>query len=224
MSERILILGGTKEAAALAKQLVDQGHHPVTSLAGRTRDPKPLAGDVRFGGFGGAEKMADWLVENNIEKVIDATHPFATQISANAKLACELASIELETNNRPPWQKTSADIWINCATLEEAVSAIPQNARVFLALGSQHLDDFVHQRSVHFVIRMIDPPAEPLPFKRYDLITGHPASDWEQEKKLLLEHQITHIVCRNSGGSGAYAKIEAARALKIPVIMIEMPA
>jgi precorrin-6A/cobalt-precorrin-6A reductase len=221
-AETILILGGTKEAAALAAELV--AAHPdwriVTSLAGRTKEPKPVAGEVRTGGFGGAEGLAEYLSREHITSLIDATHPFASQISANAKRAAALACIPLETHTRLPWQKQPGDIWLEFTTLEEARDAIPPAARVLLALGSQHLGMFESRADVHYVVRMVDMPQSRLPLPDYELVVGMPG-DAKAETALLQRHRITHIVCRNSGGDGAYAKIVAARRIRRPVIMIQ---
>lgn len=222
-SERILILGGTKEAAELAQKLTDAGVDVITSLAGRTKEPVPVAGETRIGGFGGVEKMAQWISENRITKVIDATHPFARQISKNAKQACRIANVELEHKQRPPWEKEEDDIWIEVATLEEAANTVPPSARVLLALGSQHLSAFSSREDVHFVVRMVDQPESNPDLRNHDLVLGRPSSDWIEEATLLKAQKIDHIVCRNSGGPGAYAKIIAARELAIPVIMIKMP-
>ena len=224
-SEKILILGGTKEAAELAAELTAAGHDVTTSLAGRTAEPEPVAGKVRIGGFSGngktgVEGLADWLAENGFTRLIDATHPFAKRISANAEAAARLTGIAFERRTRTPWQKQPGDTWIETASLEEARDAIPANARILLALGSQHITPFATRPDVHFVIRMVDPPAIPLPFASHELVLGKPSSMVAEEKALLQRHGITHIVCRNSGGSGAYAKIEAARALGLPVIMV----
>ena len=126
-AETVLILGGTKEAAALAAELVAAHPHwrVITSLAGRTKEPKPVAGEVRIGGFGGAEGLADYLRREHITSLIDATHPFARQISANAIRAAELTGIPLETRTRPPWQKQPGDNWLEVASLEAARDAIP---------------------------------------------------------------------------------------------------
>ena len=223
--EKILILGGTKEAAELAAELTAAGHDVTTSLAGRTAEPEPVAGKVRIGGFSGegksgAEGLADWLAENGFTRLIDATHPFAKRISANAEAAARLTGIAFERRTRTPWQKQPGDTWIKTASLEEARDVIPANARVLLALGSQHIEPFVTRSDVHFLIRMVDPPTEPLPFGSHELVLGKPSSEAVEEMALLQRHRITHIVCRNSGGSGAYAKIEAARELGLPVIII----
>ena len=222
-SERILILGGTREAAQLAQTLTDDGVDIITSLAGRTKEPVPVAGETRIGGFGGVDKMARWIIENQITKVIDATHPFARQISKNAEQACRIANIELARRTRPPWEKQDGDNWQLVESLEEAANALPENARVLLALGSQYLSAFSRRSDVHFLVRMVDqPPANP-GLANHHLVLGRPSSDWREEAALLRDHKISHIVCRNSGGTGAYAKVIAARELAIPIIMIKMP-
>ncbi|GAB4348423.1 MAG: cobalt-precorrin-6A reductase [Oricola sp.] len=222
MSETILILGGTKEATELAAELVRE--HPdwrvITSLAGRTREPRPLAGEVRVGGFGGAEGLAGYLRAEGVTRLIDATHPFATRISRNAKQAAQRAGIRLEVRMRPPWRKRDGDNWTEVSSVEEACDAIPAGARVLLALGSQHIAPFAARGDVHFVVRMVDPPEKPLPLPGHELVIGLPGRTAQDEETLLRAHAITHLVCRNSGGEGAYAKIEAARKLGLPVIMI----
>lgn len=222
MTETILILGGTREAADLAAELVRDhpGWRVVTSLAGRTREPKPVAGEVRIGGFGGIEGLAAFLERERVTKLIDATHPFARQISANARAAATLACVPLEVRTRESWQEQPGDNWTEVASLEQARLALPAGARVLLALGSQHIAPFATRADVHFVVRMVDPPETPLPLPNHDLVLGLPGKTADEEAALLTAHRITHIVCRNSGGDGAYAKIEAARRLGLPVIMI----
>jgi precorrin-6A/cobalt-precorrin-6A reductase len=223
-AETILILGGTKEAVALAAELVSA--HPdwrvITSLAGRTKEPKPVAGEVRIGGFGGGQGLADYLRRERITRLIDATHPFALKISANAKHAAALTGIPLETRTRPPWQKQPGDIWLEFTSLEEARDALPPAARVLLALGSQHIAPFAARADVHYVVRMVDPPDQPLALPDHALVIGMPG-DVEAEAALLKRHGITHIVCRNSGGDGAYAKIAAARRISVTVHLIALP-
>jgi precorrin-6A/cobalt-precorrin-6A reductase len=220
-AETVLILGGTKEAAALAAKLV--AAHPdwrvITSLAGRTKEPKPVSGEVRTGGFGGAEGLAEYLRREHITRLIDATHPFASQISDNAKRAAAIAGVPLETRTRPPWQKQPGDIWLEFTTLEAARDAIPPAARVLLALGSQHIAPFAARADVHYVVRMVDPPEKPLNLPDHQLVIGLPGNV-EAEAALLKRHGITHIVCRNSGGAGAYAKVEAARMGAVAVLMV----
>lgn len=221
MGERILILGGTKEAAELATQLLNDGHDVTTSLAGRTKEPKPVEGKTRVGGFGGADGLANWIEENRIDRLIDATHPFAENISKNAQLAAKRTGVTFESKQREPWQQQDGDNWTIVADLEAARDAISQNETVLLALGSQHIKPFAECKNVHFIIRMIDPPLEHLPFTKHTLLFQRPSADWKVEADMLKAHKITQIVCRNSGGTGAYAKIEAARNLGLPVTMIE---
>lgn len=220
-AEKILILGGTAEARALAEDLVRQGHDVTTSLAGRTIDPIVPVGAVRIGGFGGAEGLADYLREERFDRLIDATHPFAHRISENAIKASAISGVPLEQRLRPRWQKQPGDRWKSVSSLDAAADAVPKGAVVFLALGRQYLEAFVGRRDCRFVIRMVDPPEAPLAFADHVLVLGKPASEADQEADLLAAYGVTHLVCRNSGGPAGYAKIIAARRLALPVIMIE---
>ncbi|MBU4531082.1 MAG: cobalt-precorrin-6A reductase [Hoeflea sp.] len=221
-NETILILGGTREATELARDLVsaNPGARIITSLAGRTKEPAPLAGEVRTGGFGGAEGLADYIRANGVTRLIDATHPFARQISLNAVEAARITGVALDIRTRNPWAREPGDDWIEVETLEAARDAIPPRARVLLALGSQHIGVFASREDVHFVVRMIDRPETPLDLHDHALVLGRPGDTAAVEAMLLVAHSITHIVCRNSGGPAAYAKIEAARQLGLPVIMV----
>ncbi len=223
MPDKVLILGGTREAAELAAKLAKEGHDVTTSLAGRTREPKPLAGNVRTGGFGGAQGLAEFLGSEGFSRLIDATHPFARQISANAEKAAAMTGIAFEKHVREPWRKQPGDHWVEVSSLAEARDAIPFGARVLLALGSQHIAEFAARADVHFVVRMVDAPVEPLALPDCELIAALPGKTPGEEAELLRSRNITHIVCRNSGGSGAYAKIEAARDMGLPVIIISRP-
>lgn len=224
-AKKILILGGTKEAAEIASSLFQQGHDVTTSLAGRTKEPKPIDGKTRIGGYSkefvsGAMGLAEYLEDGCFDLLIDATHPFAKQISENANLAAEISGVPLEVKTRKPWVKHREDFWHEVVNLEEACSSIPSGAIVLLALGSQHIALFAQRFDVHFVVRMVDEPREDLPLPKHTLILGKPSLQVCEEKALLEKYQVTHIVCRNSGGSGAYAKIEAARELQIPIIIL----
>ena len=203
----------------MAETLVAQGHNVTISLAGRTREPAPLAGNVRIGGFGGVEGLAAYLSENNIDQLIDMTHPFALQVSKNAKAVALRTGVELIVHKRPQWEKMDGDNWIDVADIPAAITAIPDGATVLLALGSQYIAPFSARPDVHFIVRMVDLPTTTLALAEYQLIAAKPGS-MEQEYALLKEHGITHIICRNSGGKGAYTKIAAARLLGIPVIII----
>ncbi|MGQ2970274.1 MAG: cobalt-precorrin-6A reductase [Allorhizobium sp.] len=219
--QKILILGGTAEARLLAAQLIEEGHSVTTSLAGRTVDPVLPDGEVRIGGFGGADGLAAYLRDEQFDRMIDATHPFARRISENAIKASAISGIPLEQRLRPRWQKQPGDRWKSVATLEAAAEVLPKGATVFLALGRQYLDAFIGRDDCRFVIRMVDPPEAPLGFSDHMLVLGKPASDPDREADLFTAHGITHLICRNSGGPAGYAKIIAARRLSLPVIMIE---
>ncbi len=222
--EKILILGGTAEATELAKKLVENNEVDfITSLAGRTREPKTVPGKMRIGGFGGIEAMANYIRDNNITKIIDATHPYAEKISSNARKAAKLANIPLEILTRPEWQQQSGDDWHHCESLDAAAEALPIRSTVFLALGSQHLAAFFRRDDVRFIIRMIDPPNIDLPFRNYSLILGRPGQSVEEEEATFRDHNITALVCRNSGGTRGYNKILAARECGLPVYLIARP-
>ncbi|MGL4490614.1 MAG: cobalt-precorrin-6A reductase [Rhizobiaceae bacterium] len=215
----ILILGGTKEAAELAEHLSERGFTVTTSLAGRTREPASLKGKTRTGGFGGAEGLADYLTASRIALLVDMTHPFATNISRNAMEAATLSGVKLIAWQRPAWEQMEGDQWQLVASITDAVTAIPPSARVLLALGSQHIAPFATRSDVHFLVRMVDTPTTPLDLPDHELLAAKPGSV-EQEFALLKDHDITHIICRNSGGKASYTKIAAARLLGLPVIMI----
>lgn len=222
MTENILILGGTMEAADLAERLVVDGHTVTTSLAGRTLTPKQLPGKIRAGGFGGAGGLATYLAAEKITILIDATHPFAQQISANAVEAAHHAGVSSYALRRPAWQAQPGDRWQSAETIEAAVDAVPDGATVFLALGSQHIGAFAVRPDCDFITRMVDQPTDPLTFSA-KLILGRPSNDPAQEAKIFADNGVNCIVCRNSGGKGGYAKIIAARDLVLPVIMIDRP-
>lgn len=220
-AQKILILGGTAEARALAEELERQGHAVTTSLAGRTIDPVLPVGAIRIGGFGGAEGLAAYLCQEGFDRFIDATHPFARRISENAIKASAISGVPLEQRLRPRWQKQPGDRWKTVPSIEAAAEAPPGGATVFLALGRQHIDAFTGRSDCRFLIRMVDPPGAPLAFADHALVLGKPSSDPDSEADLFTAYGVTHLVCRNSGGPAGYAKIIAARRLALPVIMIE---
>ncbi len=224
MSTRtVLILGGTHEAATLAERLERIGGlQVITSLAGRTAVPPTVRGKRRIGGFGGIDGLVTYLREERIDLLLDATHPFATEISAHAAAAARRTGVDRLVLYRPAWTPSAGDRWTIVPTLEMARGAIPESACVFLAVGRQHLDAFAGRNDVRFVIRMVDPPVEPLPISVSRLLLGKPGTVAE-ETELLKSNAIDLLVCRNSGGRASYAKVEAARSLDIPVIMVERP-
>ena len=218
---KILILGGTAEAAALATAFAKLPVRAITSLAGRTSNPARLAGAVRSGGFGGADGLADYIRAEKIDLVIDATHPYAARISQNAVIATEVTKTPFVRLERPAWEKQPGDNWIDMSDEAAAANAIPPGERVFLALGRQHIAPFAKRADVHFVIRMIDPPEVALP-QHCEIVLTKPGN-YAAEKQFLIDRNIGVIVSRNSGGTISYAKIEAARTLGLPVMMISRP-
>ncbi len=222
---RVLILGGTTEATELARRIAGDARFDATlSLAGRTSSPRPQPIATRTGGFGGAEALARWLGDEKIEAVVDATHPYADQISANAVFACREAHVPLASIVRPAWQAEPGDRWQTVPNTEAAATALgPERRRVFLSLGRQELAAFAAAPQHHYLGRSIDPPqgiALP-PDIRFVLARG--PFDPLAEEKLLADEKIEVIVSKNSGGSAIYAKIAAARALGLPVVMIARP-
>lgn len=224
-SKRVLILGGTTEAAELARLLeADPGFQPITSLAGRTGTPHPVPGEVRIGGFGGTDGLARYLSSQAIDMLVDATHPFAETISRNANEACEQVGFPWLRLERPPWTRQPGDLWIDAADAGHAAKSLPTNAqRVFLSIGRQDLAPFSARTDVEFLVRMIEPPSEPLPLTRYESILGRGPFDADEEEALLIRHGIDAVVSKNSGGDATYGKIVAARKLNLPVIMIDRP-
>lgn len=220
----VLILGGTREAFDLAETLAERKDlRVITSLAGRTAHPDIPGGEMRIGGFGGVEGLSKYLVDTRIDLLIDATHPFAARMSSHAAQAAARSGVCLMALVRPPWRPVDGDTWQSVPTVRQASETLPPDSRVFLALGRQHIAPFSRRRDLHCVIRMVDPPPEKLPFRSMELILGKPGS-LADETELLRSRSIDHLVCRNSGGNASYAKLEAARHLSIPVIMIDRPA
>lgn len=220
---RILVLGGTAEATILSK-VFHVEHRPqrlVLSLAGRTLAPDLPAGiEARIGGFGGVSGLTDWLASERITHLVDATHPFAAGISRNAAEAAERSGVKRIALHRPGWEAMAGDRWHPVACLRAACEALPPGARPFLALGRQHIAPFRHRPDLRPVLRMVDEP-EALPFPA-DVVLGKPGHA-AAETALFERYRVTHLVCRNAGGAASYAKIAAARALELPVVLIERP-
>lgn len=221
---RILILGGTQEGFDLAERLGElEGVEVISSLAGRTRDPRMPKGKVRSGGFGGAEGLARYLRVERITHLINAAHPFAEEISANAVSAAQAAGIPLMRLLRPAWAAQRDDRWVAARHAAEAAELCRrEGGRIFLTLGSGEIEAFAHVHNVHFVVRMIEAPDE-LPLRDYRMIAARGPFSLQDELRLLAEHHIGLMVAKNSGGDATYAKIEAARRMGLPVIMIERP-
>jgi precorrin-6A/cobalt-precorrin-6A reductase len=221
---RVLILGGTGDASNLAEKLAAfPSVEVISSLAGRTSQPFALSGTVRSGRFGGVSGLVAYLRAQYIDALIDATHPFAKQISWNAAEAAQVTGVHYLQLARPVWQKQPKDCWIEVETIEAAVSAISAEARrVFLTIGRQQLAPFALLEQVWFLMRSIDPP-DPMQIPKGEVLLARGPFSLAQERSLLENYQIDVLVSKNSGGDATYAKIAAARALQIPVVMVQRP-
>lgn len=219
---RILILGGTAEAAELVARLAgDDRLETVTSLAGLTRLPN-ASGRVRRGGFGGPAGLATFLKDERYDALVDATHPFAAQIAAHAAEAAGIAQVPRIKLVRPPFERTEADRFIPVPDMEAAAVSLPQGARVFLAAGRREIAAFAARPDLWCLVRMIEPPAPGEAMPLGELIVGRPPASPDAEIALLQQHRIGWIVSKDSGGQAA-AKIVAARRLGLPVVLVERP-
>jgi precorrin-6A/cobalt-precorrin-6A reductase len=245
-ARHVLILGGTTEARVLAGLLAadgegdgdrdgdgdDHGDRPTlrvtTSLAGRVARPRPVPGEVRLGGFGGAQGMARWLREHRVDALIDATHPFAGTISFHAEQAASLAHIPLLALRRPGWAPGEGDDWHSAGSLEEAAAALAsvsrerQARRVFLTTGRTGLAAFAHLDELWFLVRSVDEPDGPRPTHTETLLDRGPFM-LEGERELLRGHRIDVLVSKDSGGAATAPKLTAAREAGLPVVLVRRP-
>ena len=220
---RILILGGTAEARELAAALVADGLDVISSLAGRVNSPSLPPGRVRIGGFGGAGGLADYLRRHQVSAVVDATHPFAATISANALQAADHTSTPLVRLERPGWRgHPRAGSWTWVADGAAARAAAELARRPFLTTGRQSLPDFLPWASREVLVRLVDPPAAPLP-ERWILIMSRGPYSYAGERQILTAHGIDMLMTKDSGGSHTVAKLDAAGDLGIPVVIIARP-
>lgn len=222
---RVLILGGTGDASQLAvKASAIEGIEVILSLAGRTSQPTKINVETRIGGFGGIKGLVNYLKNNAIALIIDATHPYAAQISFNAATAAQICNIPHLILVRPPWQPTKQDYWIEVENLQAAADLLPDLAkRVFLTIGKQELSTFAHLKDIWFLMRMIDPPTSDRLIPKGEILLAKGIFAVAEEIELLKKYQIQAIVSKNSGGEATYAKIIAARELRLPVVMVKRP-
>ncbi len=214
----ILILGGTRDAHQIATGLQAACVDFVVSLAGVTRKPVQRSYATRMGGFGGADGLAEYLGKREITGLIDATHPFAENISRSAVVGAKAAGVPLIRYVRPAWDNTGFQ---SVSDLDSAAAALPSGARAFLTVGGRSLDPFTNRLDVWFLFRGVDPMDNP--FTHGAALVQRPPFTLDGEIALMKAHKITHLVTKNSGGALTRAKLDAAAELGIPVIMVERP-
>ena len=219
----ILLLAGTAEAKEIAQGLANNGVAAVASLAGATRAPKPLPLETRIGGFGGADGFRAYIAAAGITKVIDATHPYAADISRRTAMICAQEKLPYLQVLRPAWTPQAGDNWTQIAREEDAANHIPKGATVFLGTGRQTLHRFAGLEGCRVICRQIDPPTAPFPFAGGEFLIGRPPFPVDREKTLFAQLGIDWIVVKNAGGDASATKLTAARALGIPVLMIARP-
>ncbi|MFI2424541.1 cobalt-precorrin-6A reductase [Streptomyces sp. NPDC018955] len=224
MSPHVLVLGGTAEARALAAELSARpGTRVTTSLAGRVTRPGAVAGELRVGGFGGARGLTDWLREQRVDAVVDATHPFAETITANAARAATATGLPLVVLRRPGWRPGPGDHWHPVPSLEAAAGLLPRlGHRILLTTGRLGLAAFAHLTEPHFVVRSVESPEPPMPPHTRVLLARGPFTV-AGETALLREHRVDVLVTKDSGGAATAAKLTAARDLALPVVVVRRP-
>ncbi|MEU0832326.1 cobalt-precorrin-6A reductase [Streptomyces sp. NPDC005969] len=222
----VLVLGGTTEARRLAEHLagaLPAGARVTSSLAGRVASPKLPPGEVRVGGFGGAEGLAAWLRTHRVDALIDATHPFAGTISFHAASAAADAHVPLLALRRPGWVPTDGDRWHPVGSLAEAAKALPGlGQRVFLTTGRMGLAAFAGLDSQWFLMRSVDAPDGPHPARMEVLLDRGPFT-LDGERELIRRHRIDVLVTKDSGGDATAPKLTAAREAGVPVVVVRRP-
>jgi precorrin-6A/cobalt-precorrin-6A reductase len=220
---KVLLLGGTTEASALARLLAADARFTATlSLAGATRAPRPQPLPWRIGGFGGIGGLRRYLAEERVNLLVDATHPFAAQMTRHALAAA--GTIPLLRLERPGWAPGPGDNWLSVPDMPAAARALGEAPRrVLLTIGQKELAPFQAAPWHHYVTRSVDPPDPASLPPGAEVITATGPFVLEAERALLDRHGIEVIVTKNSGGTATAAKLAAARERGIPVVMMERP-
>ncbi|MFT5631111.1 MAG: precorrin-6A/cobalt-precorrin-6A reductase [Gammaproteobacteria bacterium] len=219
----ILLLAGSGEAKQIATGLAALNLPAIASLAGATRAPKQLDIPMRIGGFGGADGFRRYLAKTGIRAVIDATHPYATQITNRTAAICAEIDLPYLHVLRAPWVARVGDNWTEITCEEDAAALIPKGSTVFLGTGRQTLDRFSGLLGCRVICRQIDPPTAPFPFEGGEFLIGRPPFPVAREKSIFAQLGIEWIVVKNAGGDASATKLTAARQLGIPVLMIARP-
>lgn len=218
----LLLLAGSGDARRIAQAL--SGADVVASLAGVTRDPVDLPVPTHIGGFGGEQGFCDFLYDQKITAVLDATHPYAQRITARTARICAAKGIPYLQLLRPPWTPELGDQWTEIAHESEAAPHIPLGATVFLGTGRQTLDGFANLKGRRVICRQIDPPSGPFPFEGGEFLIGRPPFSVADEVALFRRLSVDWLVVKNAGGELSRTKLVAARQLGIPVLLIARPA
>jgi len=220
---KILIFGGTSEALEFCKILHHDGHEITLSIAGKTQNPKlPKHGEIRIGGFGGIENLTQYFVINQFNLIIDATHPYAKNISRQLVAAANISNKNLLRFARPIWQKQQKTNWQDYANFTQALRQLPSNATAFITTGHKDLEKLQTRTDCQFFIRLIEPPKIPLT-NNIKLTISRPPYTFKNEIAFLIENKITHLISKNSGSDQTKAKIDAAIKLGINISMISRP-
>ena len=226
-SKTLLILGGTREARELARRVtleIGRRVRVVTSLAGRREATADYAGEVRVGGFGGIPGMLQYLVDNRVDLVVDATHPFSAVISDHAGNACLAAGVERLQLLRPAWRLPPKAEWLDVESAAEAAEVLPKfSRRAFLTIGVKELGQFSKLSGVWLLVRLMDAPQGALPLKDYQVVIGRPPFALADELKLLERHRIDTLVSKDSGSPATEAKIAAAVEAGVKIVLIRRP-
>ena len=219
----IVILGGTAEARELAAILVAHGMDVISSLAGRVNAPSLPPGRVRIGGFGGVNGLADYLRREHASAVVDATHPFAATIGHNALQAAHISATPLVRLERPGWgEHPRASSWTWVPDVAAARAEADSARRPFLTTGRQSLPDFLPWADRKVLLRLVDPPADPLP-ERWVLIMSRGPYSYATERQIMTDHAVDVLVTKDSGGAHTVAKLDAAADLGVSVVIIARP-
>lgn len=221
---RVLLLGGTTEASQLAEVLAKNAFNAVFSYAGRTNTPSAQPLPTRIGGFGGVEGLTAYLRREGITHVVDATHPFAANMSGNAFAACRSIGLPLTRLERPAWHPEEGDNWRMFQNIEAIPDALPDAPTgVFLAIGKQQIGVFAAKPQHRYVLRFVDPPVNPLPLPNASVVIARGPFSVAEDTALMQDRGISVVVAKNGGGRGARAKLDAARNLGLPVLMADRP-
>ncbi|MEJ6398764.1 cobalt-precorrin-6A reductase [Yoonia sp. 208BN28-4] len=220
----LLLLAGSGEAKQIAQALAQDGTPAIASLAGETRRPSELGLPTRVGGFGGADGFRDYIHAAGITAVLDATHPYAADMTTRTARLCAELSIPYCHVLRPPWTPEPGDDWTEIAREEDAKTYIHSWQTVFLGTGRKTLHRFKNLEGTRLICRLIDPPTEPFPFEGGEFLIGRPPFSVDREKELFRLLNVDWLIVKNAGGDASRTKLTAAGDLGIPVLMIKRPA